>query len=94
MTLFEELQAQIGSLIHVKTQLFFEKTVGWDGIPERFCVLLDVAKPEWPPRKVYAEGPSITWVRADRNDSIDVQLLLDGTPQWIALNKENFEIVK
>jgi len=84
----EELRAHIGCLIRIKTELYWYRTrggVGWDGISERFCILLDVAGRR---RPIYVASDDRG--RPERC----LHLLIDGHPQWVGLNKKHFELVK
>ena len=84
-----EFRTHIGCLIRIKTELYWHIVGGgWDGIPERLCILLDVAdrryvRPDW----VASDGHGRLSERC-------LHLLIDGQPQWIALNNESFEFVK
>lgn len=85
----EELRSHIGCLIRIKTELYwYGGGRSWDGVPERLCILLDVAdrryvRPNW----VATDG----WGRLANRC---LYLLIDEQPQWIALKKESFELVK
>ena len=46
MTLFEQLRAHLGGLIHIKRQLFWYNDRLWDETPERFCILLNFTPAE------------------------------------------------
>ena len=43
MTFLEMLQSHKGSLIRLKTELFWYGGRGWDKSPGRICLLLDAA---------------------------------------------------
>lgn len=88
---FEELEAHVGCLIHIKTELYWHNG-GWDKISERFCILLAVGDSPPQPAPV-ARAWSLDW----KNDvQIDhhLQLLIDCKPQWVTLNAETFEVIK
>ena len=86
----EELRTHVGRLIRIKTELYWNEGGGrgWDGVPERLCILLDVAD------RRYVRP---VWVASDgygRLANRCLYLLIDEKPQWIALKKESFEFVK
>ena len=43
MNLLETLQAHKGSLIRLKTQLYWHNGRGYDGTPGRICLILDAS---------------------------------------------------
>lgn len=46
MKFFEQIRAHIGGLIRIKHQLFWYDSRNWDGIRERFCILLNFTPAE------------------------------------------------
>jgi hypothetical protein len=38
----EELRAHIGCLIHINHELYWVRDDRWDGVTERFCILLAI----------------------------------------------------
>lgn len=86
----KELRTHIGCLVRIKTELYWHEggAKGWDGITERFCVLLAVADRRY-------DQP--IWVASDGRGRLAdrcLHLLIDEQPRWISLNKESFELVK
>lgn len=89
----EELRSHIGCLICINHELYWFTEDRWDGVPERFCILLAVdSEVETQPAPV-----ARVWSSDWKNDIIvdhHLQLLIDDKPQWVTLNTEFFEIVK
>lgn len=87
----EEIGALAGSLVCVKTQLYWYAKQCWDKGSERFCILLDSTTPpshlDWDANDLVSatEGGGCNYV---------LQLLIDNKPQWVVLNEKSFEIVK
>ena len=89
----KELETHIGSLIHIKTELYWHGGETWDGVPERFCILLAVGNEA----ELQPTPAARAWASDWRNEvHIDhyLQLLIDDKPQWVTLNAEIFEVVK
>lgn len=82
----EELEAHIGCLIHIKTDLFWYDGRLWDGITERFCILLGIG--DALDDKADARGRYLGY------DEVSLQLLIDGRPRWIILGEKSFEVVE
>ena len=89
----EEIGALAGSLVFVKTELYWYAKQCWDKGSERFCILLDSTTPpshlDWDANDLI----SATEGGGDGNDYV-LQLLIDNKPQWVVLNTKSFEIVK
>ena len=88
MTLLEQLQAHAGGLVKIKTQLFWYGGRGWDGTPDRICLILDTA--------------STAAAAASRSAALDrllpqlraaALLLIDGAPHWVWVAQEDVEIL-
>ena len=86
MTLLETLQAHRGGLLHIKSELYWYGSGGWDGAPGRICLLLDAAYPS-------AAATGATATARWRGPLATVLLLIDGQPQWIWVGKEDVEIL-
>ena len=43
MDFLQTLKAQVGGLLHIKSELYWYGGRGWDGAPGRVCLLLDAA---------------------------------------------------
>ena len=87
MNLLETLQAHKGSLIRLKTQLYWHDGRGYDGTPGRICLILDAAAPY--PR---AAAAAIT-AAAEAAAITAALLLIDGQLQWIWVAKEDVELL-
>ena len=78
MNLLETLQAHKGSLIRLKTQLYWHNGRGYDGTPGRICLILDAAAP---------------YPRAAAAATTTALLLIDGQLQWLWAAKEDVELL-
>ena len=87
MNLLETLQAHKGSLIRLKTQLYWHDGRGSDGTPGRICLILDAAAPY--PRAAAAA----TTTAAEAAAITAALLLIDGQLQWIWVAKEDVELL-
>jgi len=79
MTFLEQLQAHKGGLIQLKSQLYWYGGRGYDGNPGRVCLILDAA--------ASAATNTVTATVAV------AYLLLDGSPQWVWVAKEDMELL-
>jgi hypothetical protein len=89
MTFLEKLQAHIGGLIFLNTQIYWYNTRSYDGIKRRICLLLDAA-PGW--------GGSILDGDALRNlpvnERVKALLLIDGLSKRIWVSEETVEFIQ
>jgi hypothetical protein len=98
MTFVETLQANRGELLRLKTQLYWYETKSWDDNPGRVCLILDAIDSGEGEEEAdaFLEG-SDKRVGAEAGDDdykiIVAQLIIDGSPQWVALNKKNIELI-
>lgn len=83
----EELKQYIGCLVHVKTELYWYRKDSWDGVKERFCILLNLV-PSWDPQMSSASG------EGGFDNSVNLQLLIDNQSEWVLLDRDHFEVVK
>ena len=90
MTFLETLQTHKGSLIRLKTGLYwYGGRGGYDGNPGRICLLLDVSAAE---RVVVdADRPA---ARTSTNAHTDAAyLLIDGSPHWVWVAEVDVEVI-
>lgn len=85
MTFLEQLQAHKGGLIQLKSQLYWYGGRGYDGNPGRVCLILDAATTT--PGDATAATAAVTTAAAA------AYLLLDGSPQWVWVAKEDMELL-
>jgi hypothetical protein len=85
MTLLERLQSHKGSLIRLKSQLFWYGGRGWDGETGRVCLILDA---DLAASTAAAVG-AVTAVGVD----IAALLLIDGAPRWIWVAEVDVEVI-
>jgi len=83
MTFLEQLQAHKGGLIQLKSQLYWYGGRGYDGNPGRVCLILDAA----------ASAATKPTARACSIAGAVAYLLLDGSPQWVWVAKEDMELL-
>lgn len=100
MTLLETLQSHKGSLLRIKTQLFWYGSQGWDKNPGRICLILDATRGgAFTPRLDAAAGAAAAAAAAnlaelDGDGSIDAALLLiDGSLRWVWVVEGDVEVV-
>ena len=88
MTFLEQLQSHKGGLIQLKSQLYWYGGRGYDGNPGRVCLILDAATIA--PAHAPAHAAVATAATAD---GVIAYLLLDGSPQWVWVDKEDMELL-
>ena len=95
MKILKKLRAHVNGLVKINTELYWYGS-GWDNSQERVCILLDSALREnHDPRVQRHLLATSRWRRpGGRQDSIELQVLVDGQPCWILLYEENIEIIK
>ena len=94
MTLLERLQAHKGGLIKLKTQRYWYKNGrGWDGNPDRICLLLDAAD-NWVPVEPFDVADTAT-TRAGISAGAckAAYLLIDGSHHWVCMVQEDVELI-
>jgi len=101
MRTFEALQNKKGTLIKLKSMLYWYGGVGLDNVPSRICILIDSAAAE----DVLSENMSATTMTAFkavgltiRNgskamDAAAVCLLIDGQLCWVWATDEDMEFL-
>lgn len=90
MTFLDNLQSHKGSLVQLKTQLYWYDGQGWDNNPGRICLLLDAEAVT----TFTAAGDAETRTAAATADGLAVALLLtEGQPQWIWLAEQDVEVI-
>ena len=85
MTLLEKLQSHKGGLLRLKTQLLVGRGTGWDRSTDRVCLILDAI----------AVGPSTAAVTTSVRSKTPTAafLLVDGSPHWVWIAKEDVELL-
>ena len=86
MNLLETLQAHKGSLIRLKTQLYWHDGRGYDGTPGRICLILDASTSTFSQAAATARTVGCTPRAA-------AFLLIDGQPQWIWVAKADIALL-
>jgi hypothetical protein len=90
MTFLETLQSHKGSLIRLRTQLFWYDGRGYDNTPGRICLLLD-ADPERA-AALYADATATAAVTASARRTAAF-LLIDGHPHWVCVAEKDIELL-
>ena len=86
MTFLETLQTHKGSLIKLKTELYWYGGRGYDGNPGRICLLLDVS--------AAGVGDGRSAARTSTNAHTDAAyLLIDGLPYWVWVAEADVEVL-
>ena len=89
MTFLEALQAHKGSLIRLKTELYWYDGRGWDESPGQICLLLDAANVLMP-----ADASTRTDADSDADTTVtDAYLLIDGSPHWVWVADKDVELL-
>ena len=88
MNLLETLQAHKGSLIRLKTQLYWHDGRGYDGNPGRVCLILDASADiaRWCIAAGTRSAETCAW-------SVGVYLLLDGQLQCTWITEKDVELL-
>ena len=89
MNLLETLQAHKGSLIHLKTQLYWHDGRGYDGTPGRICLVLDTSTSA----ATFDDLDADTRSAETCSWSVGVYLLLDGQLQCIWITEKDVELL-
>ena len=88
MTLLEQLQFHAGGLVKIKTRLFWHGGRGWDGTPDRICLILDAASTPDPTAAAAIDARLV-----ERGPAAAALLLIDGAPHWVWVAQEDVEIL-
>ena len=91
MTLLERLQAHRGGLLRIKTQLFWYGGRGWDRVPGRICLILDVATAYT--AGVRAAEAAATAAEVAATPAATALLLIDGQPHWVWVAEADIELL-
>jgi hypothetical protein len=86
MTFLQKLQTHKGCLLRLKTQLYWYGKRGYDNTPGRVCLILDAATCQ-----VTATTATTTSVMSKTPAA--AFLLVDGSPHWIWIAKEDVELL-
>ena len=87
MTLLRTFRAHKGGLIRLKNQLYWYTGRGWDGTPDRICLVLDAARTRGRHAAATARGA----LASDTTTAI--LLLIEGAPHWVWVGPEDVEIL-
>jgi len=86
MTFLEQLQANKGGLVQLKTELYWYAQGRYDGNPGRVCLILDAAANILP-------ADAGTTAATARSVAARAYLLIDGGPRWIWIVDEDVELL-
>jgi hypothetical protein len=90
-SLIAYLQAHRGGLLLIKSQLHWYGGRGWDGVPDRLCLVLDAVAVAASPRIAAGTRTVITY--GPRAASAAVHLLIDGSPRWVWVADRDVELL-
>ena len=99
MTFLEELQSYRGGILRIKSELYWYGGRGWDGTPDRICLILDTAAA--PSDAASRSAASIAARSAASRSAASIGggaaaaalLLIDGAPHWVWVAQEDVEIL-
>ena len=91
MDFLQTLRAHTGGLIRIKSELFWYGGRGWDGIPDRICLVLDATALAGVTRGARAAHCRVTGRDSDLD--VAVLLLIDCRPQWVWVTREDVELI-
>jgi len=88
MDFLQTLRAHRGGLLRIKNQLYWYGGRGWDGTPDRICLVLDAGN-------AYRSAGSFARATTEalRSASVVALLLIDGCPHWIWVANEDVELI-
>ena len=89
MTFLEELQSHRGGILRIKSELYWCGGRGWDGTPDRICLVLDAADEVGGTSAVHV----CTAHQRGHRYPHGALLLIDGAPHWIWIGSEDVEIL-
>ena len=98
MTFLKRLQSHRGGLLRIKSQLYWYGRRGWDGTPDRICLVLDAAPDGGRARHSACTDPGLlaplgyTSNATDCDDAVAL-LLIDGAPHWVWVAQADVELL-
>ena len=87
MDFLQTLKAHRGGLLRLKNQLYWYGARGWDGSPDRICLVLDADTAPIPSEPMFAAAETATFRLAA------ALLLIDGRPHWVWIGPEDVELI-
>jgi hypothetical protein len=93
MTFLETLKSNRGGLIKLKSQLWWYDGRGWDNRPGRVCLIIDATVPDGCVSDASVPGALSEFIRCGGAVVVAALLLIDGSPKWIWIKKEDIEIL-
>ena len=95
MTLLRTFRAHTGGLIRLKEELYWRGGAGWDGTPDRICLVLDATDLGTGTALTAAGAAAATAAVAAPYTvvTLAVLLLIDGCPQWVWIDPEDVELI-
>lgn len=87
MTFLKKLQAHIGGLIQLNTQIYWYKSHSYDGVEGRVCLLLGTVSAD-----VLPVGHAFRNLPVDKR--FKVLLLIDGSPKCVWVSEETAEFIQ
>ena len=96
MTFLEVLQTHKGGLLRLKGELYWYGGRGWDGTPDRICLVLDASSADATDGLAWAAAQATPLIRPTvllRTPAFAALLLIDGCPHWVWVAPEDVEIL-
>ena len=94
MTFFEELQSHRGGILRIKSELYWYGGRGWDGTPDRICLVLDAVDAK---TRIFALAAAIAAgardLAAAGTPELAALLLIDGAPHWVWVTQADVELI-
>ena len=90
MTPFEQLQSRRGSLLRLRTELFWYDGRGHDKNPGRICLLLDATSAG---SVELLDASAAFAASANLAATFAVHILVEGRPQWIWISEQDIEVI-
>jgi hypothetical protein len=94
MTLFDRLQSHKGSLIHIKTHLYWNNSIAkYDNYLDRICLILDVSQAKNISAETCTNIDSLSTMSTLREDSASICILLNNKPMWVWVADTDVEVI-
>jgi hypothetical protein len=93
MTFLQQLHLHKGSLIKLKTELYWYNGGGYDNTPGRICLILDAAAVANVQEHARTAAAYAYYADAAADAAYAALLLVDGSPQWVWIAEADVEIM-
>ena len=93
MTFLDRLLSHKGSLIRLKTELYWYGGRGYDGSPGRICLILDAHLTGFGKRAADRTDAATPAARRTTDALVVALLLIDGLPYWVWVAETDVELL-